>query len=95
MQAIPSFGIFKRKMPKNTSISLGEHFEEYVTQKVQSGSYSSVSEVIRAGLRLLESEEKKISELRQALIVGEESNWVEDFDPVKNLEKLHKSVKRM
>lgn len=74
---------------------MGEHFEEYVTQKVQSGSYNSVSEVIRAGLRLLESEEKKISELRQALIVGEESGWVEDFDAVKNLEKLHKSVKRM
>jgi len=79
-------------MPKNTSISLGEHFEEYVTQKVQSGSYSSVSEVIRAGLRLLESEEKKIIELRKALIVGEESGWIDDFDPVISLEKLHKSV---
>lgn len=79
-------------MPKNTSISLGEHFEEYVTQKVQSGSYSSVSEVIRAGLRLLESEEKKIIELRKALIIGEESGWIDDFDPVKNLEKLHNSV---
>lgn len=71
---------------------MGEHFEEYVTQKVQSGSYSSVSEVIRAGLRLLESEEKKIIELRKALIIGEESGWIDDFDPVKNLEKLHNSV---
>lgn len=71
---------------------MGEHFEEYVTQKVHSGSYSSVSEVIRAGLRLLESEEKKIIELRKALIIGEESGWIDDFDPVKNLEKLHNSV---
>lgn len=71
---------------------MGEHFEEYVTQKVKSGSYNSVSEVIRAGLRLLESEEKKIVELRKALIVGEESGWIDDFDPVKNLENLHNSV---
>lgn len=71
---------------------MGEHFEEYVTQKVQSGSYNSVSEVIRAGLRLLESEEKKIIEIRKALIIGEESGWIDDFDPVKNLEKLHNSV---
>lgn len=77
-------------MSKNTSISLGDHFEEFINNEIKSGRYSSVSEVIRSALRLLESEERKLNDLRNALIDGEQSGWVEDFDPEKHLTALHK-----
>lgn len=59
-------------MAKNTSISLGGHFEGFIDKQIQSGRYGSASEVIRASLRLLE-EREKIGVLRQALIDGEDS----------------------
>ncbi|WP_282039382.1 type II toxin-antitoxin system ParD family antitoxin [Saccharicrinis aurantiacus] len=77
-------------MGKNTSISLGSHFESFILSEVESGKYSSASEVVRSALRLLESEELKIKELRTALIEGESSGMVEDFDPKAHLAKLHK-----
>jgi antitoxin ParD1/3/4 len=60
-------------MAKNTSISIGEHFEGFITQQIRRGRYGSASEVVRASLRLLEEREQKIEALRQALIEGEES----------------------
>lgn len=77
-------------MGKNTSISLGNHFEDFVREEVNSGRYGSVSEVIRSALRLLEREEKKERELVKALEVGEQSGFVDHFDPKKNLEDLHR-----
>lgn len=77
-------------MGKNTSISIGSHFEDFINTAVASGKYSSASEVVRSALRLLESEEKKINELRSALIEGEKSGMVEDFDPALHLASLHK-----
>ena len=44
-------------MGKNTSISLGNHFEEFIQTRIGEGRYTNASEVIRAGLRLLEEEE--------------------------------------
>jgi antitoxin ParD1/3/4 len=80
-------------MGKNTSISLGNHFEQFINNEIESGRYASVSEVIRTALRLLESEEKKINEIRKALVVGEESGWVKDFNPEDQLKALHKKYK--
>ena len=77
-------------MGRNTSISLGEHFENFINSEVSSGKYSSASEVVRSALRLLESEEQKLKELRNALIEGENSGMVENYDPEKHLAELHK-----
>ncbi len=60
-------------MPRNTSVSLGDHFTDFISEKVEEGRYSSASDVVRAGLRLLEAEEVKLERLRAALIEGEES----------------------
>lgn len=76
-------------MAKNTSIALGDHFEKFVATKIKSGRFSNASEIIRAGLRLLESEEYKIEALNKALKEGEESGLVTDFNRDKLLEKLH------
>ena len=73
---------------KNTSISLGNHFDEFVSDQVSAGRYKNVSEVIRAGLRLLEDEESKVIALRNAIQEGIDSGIVHDFDPKKNLENL-------
>ena len=64
---------------KNTSIVLGDHFEEFINAQIASGRYGSASEVIRASLRLLEEHETRNEKLRQALIDGEQSELV-DFD---------------
>lgn len=69
---------------------MGDHFEKFIHSEVQSGRYGSVSEVIRAALRLLENEERKLNDLRNALIAGEQSGFVEDFDPKEHLKALHK-----
>ncbi len=76
-------------MGKNTSISLGNYFEEFIRDEVKSGRYSSVSEVIRSALRLLESEEKKERELIKALEIGEQSGFSDNFNPKHNLSELH------
>lgn len=60
-------------MPKNTSVTLGNHFEQFITQQIERGRFNSASEVIRAGLRLLEEQETKQESLRRALIEGKES----------------------
>ncbi|CAL67322.1 type II toxin-antitoxin system ParD family antitoxin [Christiangramia forsetii] len=77
-------------MGKNTSISLGNHFEEFINEELKSGRYNSVSEIIRSALRLLESEERKEKELIKALEAGEQSGFVEDFDSKEHLKELHR-----
>ncbi len=73
---------------KNTSISLGNHFDQFVSSQVSAGRYKNVSEVIRAGLRLLEDEESKIIALRAAIQKGLNSPRVENFDFDENLKRL-------
>ena len=79
---------------KNTSISLGDYFEQFVKNQISTGRYKNVSEVIRAGLRLLENEERKIIALRNAIEEGIDSGIASDFDPEKNLEKLKAERKK-
>lgn len=80
-------------MGKNTSISLGDHFDRFVQEQVSTGRYKNVSEVIRSGLRLLETEERKAAALRNAIQEGIDSGEVPDFDPEKNLRILKASRK--
>ncbi len=64
-------------MAKNTSVTLGEHFDQFINQQLNSGRSGSASEVIRAGLRALEDQETKIINLRNMLVEGENSGVAE------------------
>ena len=77
-------------MNKNTSISLGEHFESFVRISVSEGRFHNASEVIRAGLRLLEEEESKVIALRSVIQEGINSGVATDFSADKHLESLKK-----
>ena len=81
-------------MSKNTSISLGDYFDEFVQNQISEGRYKNVSEVIRAGLRLLENEESKIAALKSAIQEGIDSGIAQNFDPKQHLENL-KANKRV
>jgi antitoxin ParD1/3/4 len=67
-------------MPRNTSISLCDHFESFIQRQIRSGRYGSASEVVRASLRLLEEHEQRIAALRDALIEGENSGDAGELD---------------
>lgn len=75
-------------MSKNTSITLGSYFDEFIQSVLKKGRYKNASEAVRAGLRLLEEEEQKISALRHAIEEGVNSGLVEDFDPEEHLKML-------
>lgn len=64
-------------MSKNTSMTLGTHFDDFIAMQLKSGRYGSASEIVRAGLRLLENNETKLETLRQLITDGENSGFVE------------------
>lgn len=64
-------------MAKNTSITLGDHFDDFVAKQIKSGRYGSASEVIRTGLRVLEDTETKLETLRGLLDDGEQSGFAD------------------
>jgi len=74
-------------MAKNTSISLGAHYETFIREQVAGGRYGTASEVVRAGLRLLEEDEAKLAALRASLDEGERSGFVEDYSLAALLEE--------
>lgn len=76
-------------MSKNISLLLGDRYEKFIAKEVSTGRYTSASEVIRTALRLLEDREEVKHNLNKALIAGEKSGFVNNFDPKKNLESLH------
>jgi antitoxin ParD1/3/4 len=80
-------------MRQNTSVSLGDYFESFVENKISEGRYKNASEVIRAGLRLLEDEEHKIAALKNALQDGKNSGIAQNFNPGKHLENIKATKK--
>ena len=79
-------------MPKNTSFVLGEHFEGFIVEEVASGRYGNASDVMRAALRLLEHEEKKLEALRAAIDAGDASPESEDSDGEKVFSRLRRKT---
>ncbi|SDY09129.1 antitoxin ParD1/3/4 [Lutibacter oricola] len=79
-------------MAKNTSILLGDYFNNFIGEQISSGRFSSASEVVRSALRLFEQEESKKKELINELIKGEESGFVDNFDKKEFLKTMHKNV---
>lgn len=75
-------------MSKNTSISISAYFNDFIQSKISTGRYKNASEVIRAGLRLLEQEEDKVIALRTAIQEGIESGVANDFNLESHLEDL-------
>lgn len=78
-------------MVKNTSVTLGSHFEQFIAQQVAQGRFGSASEVVRAGLRLLEDEAMKLSALRSALEAGEKSGFAKEYSLERIIRDLDKA----
>jgi len=76
-------------MAKNTSILLGDYFDNFINRQIQSGRFSSASEVVRTALRLFEQEENQKNELVKELKKGEKSGFVQRFDREKFIKNLH------
>ncbi|MBE9527256.1 MAG: type II toxin-antitoxin system ParD family antitoxin [Proteobacteria bacterium] len=77
-------------MARNTSVTLGDHFDDFVLAKINAGRFQTVSEVVRAGLRKLEEDETKLQVLRDKLKAGENSPLVESFNGADFIDGLHK-----
>ncbi|CAM3091102.1 type II toxin-antitoxin system ParD family antitoxin [Kaistella daneshvariae] len=75
-------------MGRNTSVSLGNYFEDFVDQSVTNGRFKNASEVICAGLRLLEEEENKIKVLEKAIQEGIDSGIAKKFEASDHLKSL-------
>ncbi|SHF83793.1 antitoxin ParD1/3/4 [Loktanella atrilutea] len=76
-------------MPRNTSMTVGDHFTGFIRKQVETGRYGSASDVVRAGLRLLEEHEAKVTALQDALIAGEQSGAPRPFDSEAFLNRIH------
>ena len=75
-------------MSRNTSISIGNYFDDFIQNRISAGRYKNASEVIRAGLRLLEEDENRIIALKESIQEGIKSGIASDFNPELHLDKL-------
>jgi antitoxin ParD1/3/4 len=82
-------------MAKNTSVTLGDHFETFISQQIKAGRYGNASEVVRASLRLLEEHEQRVKALRQALTDGEAGGdaGALDFDEIRRAARKQAGLK--
>lgn len=76
-------------MARTVTVSLGQHYEEFIQASIAGGRYNNASEVVRAALRRLEEDEARLAAIRAALIEGEESGVLEGFDPQGFVERLN------
>lgn len=76
-------------MAKNTSILIGDYFENFIQEQIATGKYNSVSEVVRTALRFFEHEENQAKLIINELKIGEKSAKVKNFDRTKNFENLN------
>jgi len=92
---LPKFGNLDQifKMRRNTSVALGDYFEGFVENRISEGRYKNASEVIRAGLRLLEEEENRIKVLKNAIQEGIDSGISKNFNATKHLKALKANKK--
>lgn len=67
-------------MARNMSVTIGDHFTSFISEQVRAGRYDSTSDVVHAGLRLLEEHEAKVRALQDALVAGEQSGEPQPFD---------------
>lgn len=81
-------------MARNTSILLGDYFENFINEQIATGKYSSVSEVVRTALRHFEQEESKTKSLVNELKIGEKSAKIKNFDRNTNLEMLKNNFQK-
>ena len=79
---------------RTTSVALGSYFEDFIKAKISQGRYNNASEVIRAGLRLLEENEERMIALKAAINEGTESGIAENFNPQQHLASLKAKRKR-
>jgi len=79
-------------MNKHTTLSLDDHSAEFIEQQIDGGNFASASEVVAAGLKLLEERQAKIEHLRAAIIEGEESGEPQPFDFDEFLKRMHARV---
>ncbi len=80
-------------MSRNTSISIGDYFDNFIQNRISTGRFKNASEVVRAGLRLLEEDNRLIA-LRVAIKEGIESGTANDFTSESHLQEL-KAKKRV
>ena len=87
---LPNIGNFVENncVMKTTSVALGAYFEDFIKMKIEQGRYNNASEVIRAGLRLLEENESHLQELKMAIAEGVASGVAGGFDAEEHLKAL-------
>lgn len=81
-------------MARNTSILIGEYYENFINSQIATGKYTSVSEVVRTALRHFEQEEIQTKSLIEALEIGEKSEKIRNFNRVENLKKLNENFQK-